>query len=49
VRDNPLYRTVQNAALGVSVGIGLVVAWKQVLYPLWWSHIAAAFRDHHSG
>jgi len=44
VRDNPLYRTVQNAALGVSVGIGLVIAWRQVLYPLWWSQISAALR-----
>ena len=24
--------------------MGLVIAWKQVLYPLWWSHISAAFR-----
>jgi hypothetical protein len=41
-RDNPFYRIVQHAALGVSVGIALVVAWKQVLYPMWWSHVAGA-------
>jgi hypothetical protein len=42
VKDNPLYRLVQNAALGVSVGYGLVIAWKQVLYPQWWSPIRGA-------
>jgi len=34
-RDNPIYRIVQNAALGISIGIGLVIVWKQVLQPLW--------------
>jgi len=41
-KDNPVYRLVQHAALGVSVGIGVVVAWKQVLYPLWWAPIQGA-------
>ena len=41
-RDNAFYRLVQHAALGVSVGVGLVVAWQQVLYPMWWSHIREA-------
>lgn len=43
-KDNPFYRLVQHAALGVSVGIGLVVAWQQVLQPMWWSPIAGALR-----
>ena len=43
-KDNPFYRIVQHAALGVSVGIGLVVAWQQVLEPMWWSHVIGAFR-----
>lgn len=34
-RDNPVYRIVQHAALGSAVGIGLVVLWRQVLYPRW--------------
>jgi len=41
-RDNAFYRLVQHAALGVSVGVGVVVAWQQVLYPMWWSHISEA-------
>jgi len=40
--DNPFYRLVQQAALGTSVGIGIVVAWKQVLYPMWLSPIRQA-------
>jgi len=42
-KDNAVYRLVQQAALGASVGIGMVVAWQQVLEPNWWSHIAAAW------
>jgi hypothetical protein len=42
-KDNIAYRLVQQAALGVSVGVGVVVAWQQVLKPNWWSHIAAAW------
>jgi len=42
-KDNVCYRLVQQAALGVSVGVGLVVAWQQVLYPMWWSQISGAF------
>jgi len=38
-KDNVAYRLVQQAALGVSVGFGLIVAWKQVLYPKWWAPI----------
>lgn len=34
-KDNPFYRLVQQAALGASVGIGLVVAWQQILKPMW--------------
>ena len=41
-RDNPFYRLVLHAALGVSVGIGVVVAWQQVLQPQWWAHIHGA-------
>ena len=34
-KDNLFYRLVQHAALGVSVGVGVVVAWQQVLQPMW--------------
>lgn len=44
-KDNPLSRLVQNAALGVSMGIGLVVVWQQVLQPKWWALIRDAFRN----
>lgn len=44
VKDNAAYRLMQQAALGASVGIGVVVAWQHVLQPLWWAHIARAFR-----
>ena len=41
-RDNPFYRLVQQAALGASVGIGLVIAWQQILAPMWWTPIRTA-------
>ena len=41
--DNPVYRLVQQAALGTSVGMGLVIAWQQVLEPTWWTPIRGAF------
>jgi len=43
-KDNAAYRIVQQAALGVSVGIGLAVAWKQVLYPKWWAPVAGGLQ-----
>jgi hypothetical protein len=42
--DNPLYRFVQQAALGTSVGIGIIIAWQQVLEPMWWAPIAGAVK-----
>lgn len=41
-KDNLFYRLVQQAALGASVGIGIVVAWQQVLYPMWVTPIREA-------
>jgi len=42
VKDNPFYRLMQHAALGAAVGIGLVVAWQDVLKPKWWLPISQA-------
>lgn len=42
-RDNKVYRLVQNAALGVAVGIALVLTWQQVLEPRWWARIHDGF------
>jgi len=42
--DNPVYRLIQQAALGASVGIALVIAWQQVLEPMWWAPIRGAFQ-----
>jgi hypothetical protein len=39
IKDNILTRLVQHAALGVAVGIGIVMAWKQFLQPKWWTPI----------
>lgn len=44
-KDNIVYRLVQNAALGVSLGFGIIIAWQQVLQPMWWAHVQGAF-DH---
>ncbi|MCX5669910.1 MAG: hypothetical protein NTU94_01120 [Planctomycetota bacterium] len=41
-RDNPFYRLIQQAAMGVVVGIQIVVTWKQVLQPMWLSPIQGA-------
>lgn len=42
-KDNAVYRLVQQAALGLSVGMGLVIAWKQVLAPKWWEPMVGGF------
>lgn len=41
-KDNAFYRLVQQAALGISVGFGLVIAWQQVLYPMWLNPVLLA-------
>lgn len=41
-KDNVYYRLVQHVALGVIVGVELVLVWQQVLYPMWWSQISQA-------
>jgi hypothetical protein len=43
-RDNPVYRVVQQAALGISVGFGVVIVWQQTLQPMWWRPIVQALR-----
>jgi len=40
--DNPVYRLFQQAALGISVGMGVIISWQQVLSPMWWKPIQAA-------
>ena len=44
-KDNRAYRIVQHAALGVTVGIALIITWKQVLLPRWWDPMIAGFTD----
>jgi len=43
IKDNILTRLVQHAALGVAVGIGIVMAWQQLLQPKWWTPIWEGF------
>ncbi|MBM4035755.1 MAG: hypothetical protein FJ291_28785 [Planctomycetes bacterium] len=43
VKDNPLYRLALQAALGAAVGIGVFIAWRDVLRPKWWQPIQGAF------
>jgi hypothetical protein len=38
-KDNPAYRVIQHAALGVAVAFTLVITWQNVLYPNWLSPI----------
>lgn len=42
-KDNILYRIVQKAAMGVAVGILVVMTWQSVLYPMWFVNIVNAF------
>lgn len=35
IKDNAVYRMVQNAALGVAVGTTIVILWNQTLAPRW--------------
>jgi hypothetical protein len=44
-RDNRAYRILQHAALGITVGIGLIITWNQVLVPRWWNPMIAGFTD----
>jgi len=48
-KDNPFYRLVQHAALGVTVGVGVVVAWQNVLRPMWWTPIYEAMTSADDG
>lgn len=41
-KENVFYRLVQQAALGIFVGLGLVIAWQQVLSPMWLSPVWSA-------
>ena len=43
IKDNVFYRLAQKAAMGIGVGIGVVLTWKQVLKPYWWDHVRASF------
>ncbi len=43
IRDNIFYRLAQKAAMGIGVGITVVLTWQQVLQPYWWAHIQGAF------
>jgi len=43
IKDNIFYRLAQKAAMGIGVGIGVVLFWREVLHPYWWAHIQAAF------
>ncbi|MHC4199889.1 MAG: hypothetical protein ACYSU0_07860, partial [Planctomycetota bacterium] len=38
-KENIFYRLVQHAALGVFVGIGIVLTWQQALKPMWFDQI----------
>ena len=42
IKDNLYYRIVQQTALGVTVGMGIVLAFKNVLWPNWISIIVQA-------
>ncbi len=42
LKDSYIYRLVQHATLGATVGVTVVVTWKQVLLPRWWAPIWAA-------
>lgn len=44
VKDNPVYRTVQNATLGTYMGMATVIMWNQILYPRWWQRIVHGFQ-----
>jgi len=42
VKENPVYRFIQHAALGVTVGLGLILAVRQTLWPDWGQPIVNA-------
>jgi hypothetical protein len=35
-KDNPVYRAVIQAFIGINIGYGVVVNWQEVLKPQWW-------------
>lgn len=35
-RENPVYRFFEYLFVGLATGYGLVMAWRDVLYPRWW-------------
>jgi hypothetical protein len=42
-KENIFYRLVQQGALGIFVGITVVLTWQRVLDPKWWSPMSSAF------
>ena len=40
-KENPLYRFGEHVFLGLATGFGLYMAWKTVLYPMWWKNLTS--------
>jgi outer membrane protein assembly factor BamB len=43
-KDNAVYRTIVQMFVGISIGYGVIVLWREILYPQWWLPMLDGFK-----
>lgn len=43
-KDNPVYRAIVQVFIGLNIGYGVIVNWRDVLYPQWWLPMTDGFK-----
>jgi len=43
-KDNPVYRAVVQIFIGLNIGYGVIVNWRDILYPQWWLPMTDGFK-----
>ncbi len=43
-KDNPVYRAIVQIFIGLNIGYGVIVNWRDVLYPQWWLPMTDGFK-----
>lgn len=43
-KDNPIYRAVVQIFIGLNIGYGVIVNWRDILYPQWWLPMTDGFK-----
>jgi len=48
-KENPFYRLFEHIYLGLMVGYGIVLTWREFLKPKWWEPMISGFREGNAG